>query len=171
MKYNYCPKCAGKLQEKEVEHRQRMICKDCGFIFYQNPLPSVGIIVIENGKCLFIKRGKEPGKNTWAPPSGFMELNETLQEAALRELKEETGLEARLTEQLGAYHEKNNVYGDVLTIIYAAEKTGGELKAGDDALDAKYFPLTSLPHIHFQVFKDAIEEYRIRHSIKTAYAV
>ena len=88
MRYKFCPVCAGKLSIKQPDGKDRMVCDECGFIFYQNPLPSVGMIVIKDGKCLFIKRGKEPGINTWAPPSGFMELHETLSEAAARELRE-----------------------------------------------------------------------------------
>ena len=67
-------------------------------------------------------------------------------------------MEGEVVRLLGAYHEDNHVYGDVLTIVYLMKVVGGELKAGDDALDAKFFPLDKLPDIHFQCFKDALCE-------------
>lgn len=164
IEYEFCPKCGGRLVKKELEHRERLICSRCSFIFYQNPVPSVGMIVIRDGNCLCIKRGKAPGQGTWAPPSGFLECDETLQEAAERELFEETGLRGKVRELLGAYSEINDVYGDVVTVVYLMEAQG-KPKAGDDALDAKFFPLDNMPKIHFRCFIEALKIYKERYVV------
>ncbi len=163
LRYKFCPVCGKRLITKYTEGKDRLVCVECGFIFYQNPIPSVGMIVIKEGSCLFIKRGKAPGQNTWAPPSGFVECGETLEEAAARELKEETGLIGHTAELLGAYSETNEVYGDIITVVYLMKVTGGELTAGDDALDARFYHLDDLPRIHFACFKKALKEYKKRH--------
>lgn len=169
MEYKFCPMCAAPLKKRDCAGIERDVCSSCGFIFYHNPLPSVGIIMIEDGKCLLIKRGKAPGKDTWAPPSGFMELHESLEEAVLRELKEETNLTGEIIGQIGAYHESNEVYGDVLTIVYLVKRSSGELKAGDDAQDAKFFPLEKLPLIKFTCFQKALELYAKTNNKKLEY--
>ena len=161
----YCPFCKAQMAHVFIEHegRERNVCPVCGYIQYHNPLPSVGMLVVKDGKCLLIKRGKAPGKGAWAPPSGFVEVGETLEEAAARELKEETGIIAHATELIGAYCEPNDVYGYVITIVYLCEIDGGELIAGDDAEDAGFFDLNEIPKMFFPCFEKAIKRYRETH--------
>ncbi len=154
--YLYCPHCAAILDRGVVEGKERSHCGACGFIHYDNPIPSVGMLVLQEGEYLLIKRGIEPGLGTWCPPSGFMEAGESMEETAARELREETGLEGEVKELIGVYFESPHIYGHVIAIVYLMEITGGELRAGDDAGDARYFPRENLPEIPFRCFREAI---------------
>ncbi len=156
--YRFCPLCGTPLQSGEIDGKRRGYCPQCGFIAYKNPLPSVGAIGIMDGKILLVKRGREPGKGSWAPPSGFVEAGETPEEACLRELKEETGMEGMIKRLLGVYLERTRVYGEVLVIVYLVEITGGELQPGDDADDTRFFNKDEQPELHFGCFRKALEK-------------
>jgi 8-oxo-dGTP diphosphatase len=96
-------------------------------------------IVIEffDGEIVLIRRGVEPFKGKWAIPGGGVELGETVEQAALRETKEETGLDVRLDRVLGVYSDPNrDPRGHTVSIVYHATPTGGELKADTDAAEA-----------------------------------
>lgn len=159
MDFKFCPFCKGDMTTKLIGDRDRNVCTSCGYIHYINPTPAVGIIAVKDGKFLFIKRGNPPGKGTWAPPSGFVEIGETLEEAAARELKEETGLTGHAERLLGAYCDPNEYYGYVITIVYLCKIDSGDLKAGDDAADARFMSVDEIPPMHFACFKKAFDEY------------
>lgn len=156
--YKFCPLCGASLRSGEIDGKRRGYCPQCGFIAYKNPIPSVGAIGIMDGKILLVKRGREPGKGSWAPPSGFMESGESPKKACLRELKEETGMEGTIKGLIGVYLERTRMYGEVLVIVYLVEIKGGELKPGDDADDTRFFSKGDLPELHFSCFLEAIEE-------------
>ncbi len=160
--YRYCPICGNILKVGIFNGKERKHCPHCAFINYKNPLPSVGAIAVKEDKVLLIKRGIEPGKGIWAPPSGFMELGETPEEAVLRELKEETGMSGRVKRLLGIYREITSIYGDILVIVYLVILNKGEIVAGDDAEDAKFFDIDKLPDLHFNCFRKAIEKINIQ---------
>ncbi|WP_454713818.1 NUDIX hydrolase [Caulobacter segnis] len=109
-----------------------------------NPVPTVGVVCLKGDQVLLIKRGQPPRLNQWSLPGGRLEWGETLQVAALRELKEETGVEAEL---LGLLDVVDGVFparpgGEIsrhyVMIDYAARWTSGEPVAGDDAAEAKF---------------------------------
>lgn len=112
-----------------------------------NPVPTVGVVCLKGDQVLLIKRGQPPRLNQWSLPGGKLEWGETLEVAALRELKEETGVDAEL---LGLLDVIDGVFparpgGEVtrhyVMIDYAARWTGGEPVAGDDAAEAKFVSL------------------------------
>ncbi|MFC2062307.1 NUDIX hydrolase, partial [Elusimicrobiota bacterium] len=130
--FKNCPICKKKLSWKRIEDRKRLKCTGCGWINYLNPLPAVACLAVDKtGAVLMIKRAVGPQIGRWALPSGFIELEETPQEAALRELKEETGLEGKVENLIGVYRQVSNYYGAVLTIGYRIKITGGKLEPGD----------------------------------------
>jgi ADP-ribose pyrophosphatase YjhB (NUDIX family) len=88
MGFNFCPRCGKAL----VMNEGKPTCTSCGFIFYDNPVPSAAVIGCVNGKFVLVRRLVEPGKGGLGFPGGFIEENESSQEAAVREFKEETGL-------------------------------------------------------------------------------
>mgnify|MGYP001590121320 FL=1 len=103
------------------------------------------IIVEEGNNVVLIKRKNEPYKGSWEFPGGFVEKNETVEEAALREVTEETSLKVRLKEILGVYSSADrDPRGRVATVVFVSEKIGGKLKASSDAEDAKWFDVTSM---------------------------
>ena len=159
--FNYCPVCGEKLLVDSIEGKNRKNCHSCGFIDYKNPLPCVSIIGIKENKIALIKRGIEPSKGSWAPPSGFMEAGEKPEETALRELYEETSLKGEVTELLGVHTLDVEIYGSLLIIIFLVRITGGDIKAGDDALDAKFFKLKEIPEMNHDFYNSAIEKAKI----------
>ena len=110
---------------------------------YRNPLPTVDIIIRRNQQVVLIERGNEPFG--WALPGGFVDYGESLEAAAIREAKEETGLSLVNLKQFHAYSEpQRDPRQHTISIVFTAEGLG-ELKAGDDARTARYFPLAALP--------------------------
>jgi 8-oxo-dGTP diphosphatase len=105
-------------------------------------VPCVGAVIRdEAGRILLIKRGHEPGKGLWSVPGGRIESGETDEQAVVREVREETGLEVECGSLLGAI-ERPGLAGTILQISdYRAVVTGGELTAGDDAADARWLTL------------------------------
>jgi len=98
------------------------------------------IIQHTDGGIVLVKRGHEPFKDMWALPGGFVEVGETVENACLREVKEETGLDAKIVCLMGVYSDpKRDPRGHTVSIIYICETTSGELKGGDDASQAKSF--------------------------------
>lgn len=154
----YCPICGGKLRINSIDGRNRKNCQPCGFVDYKNPLPCVSIIGIKGNKIALIKRGIEPSKGTWAPPSGFMEFGEKPEETALRELYEETSLKGEIKELLGVHTQNTKIYGSLVIIIFLARITDGNIKAGDDAMDAKFFNLEEIPKMNHNFYNIAIEK-------------
>jgi ADP-ribose pyrophosphatase YjhB (NUDIX family) len=164
---NYCPICGEKLRLDSIEGKNRRNCHSCGFVDYKNPLPCVSIIGIKEDKIALIKRGIEPSKGSWAPPSGFMEAGEKPEETALRELYEETSLRGEVKELLGIHTHDVEIYGSLVIIIFLVRITGGDIKAGDDALDAKFFKLEEIPEMNHDFYNDAIE--KAKNLIKKRY--
>lgn len=111
----------------------------------QRPVPTVGVVCLKDDKVLLIKRGTPPRLGQWSLPGGRIEWAEPVTDAALRELKEETGVEAELTGLLdvvdGVFtsRETGETTRHFVMIDYAARWTGGEPVAGDDAADARFF--------------------------------
>lgn len=94
---NFCGSCGGPLQHRvpELDTRPRPVCTVCGEIVYGGPAVLVTTLVIAEDSLLLIRRGTRPYVNKWAPRGGFVETGESLENAAVRELREETGLELK----------------------------------------------------------------------------
>ncbi len=104
----------------------------------KRPHTGVGIVVWRDEEVLLIKRGKEPFKGQWSIPGGTLEFGETLHQAALRELMEETSVTAEIAGLIDVYESVSETAHYVM-IDYVARWTGGEPVAGDDAADARFF--------------------------------
>lgn len=133
---------------------------------YKYPRPSVtaDCVVItkeSDPQVLLIQRGGEPFKGYWAFPGGFMEMDETTEQCAIRELEEETGLRITDVKQIGAYSKVDrDPRGRTITVAYLARIDAPiDVKGLDDAANAQWFPLSSLPQLafdHADIMKDAI---------------
>ena len=135
-------------------------CPNCGTIVatYKNPFPTVDVVLINAGKVLLIERKNEP--LGWALPGGFVDYGESAENAAARELEEETGLRAIHLDLLGVYSAPaRDPRFHTLTVVYLGQAEG-TISAGDDAGDARWFGLNALPeHIafdHRQIIFDAV---------------
>lgn len=156
--FKYCPKCRSALRLKKVDSEDRLVCPECHWVNYENPLPSATALVKnERNEILLVKRGVEPGKGKWALPSGFIEIDETPERACLRELKEETGLEGKILRLIGVYSQKSIIYKNVLIIGYEVEAKG-DPSPGSDSLRADFFPSDSLPDIVFSSHRKLVQD-------------
>jgi 8-oxo-dGTP diphosphatase len=154
----HCTICGSLLSLEQVDERMRMICHNCGWIAYENPMPcSAAFVVNAEGDILLVKRGVEPAKGKWSLPSGFIEIDETPEEACLRELKEETGLEGSILGLIGVYSQSSPRYKNVVIIGYHVDASGS-LRPGSDSEDAKYFSSASLPEVAFSSHRKIIKQ-------------
>jgi 8-oxo-dGTP diphosphatase len=153
----YCPFCRTELSKSLVDGRERLVCNNCKWVNYRNPLPVVSCLVADpEGRILLVKRGIEPSKGEWALPGGFFELEEGPEEAGKRELKEETGLDGVATELIGVTTHLSPMYGHLLMVgvEYRVEKY--DPKAGDDAEAALFYHPEESPDIPFESHRNLI---------------
>ncbi len=162
-KYMYCPYCAREVVEAIIEDRLRNHCPKCERVFYVNPLPVVSCLLANSeGKILLVLRKNNPYKDMWCLPMGFAEVDENIQQAALRELEEETNVKGSVIRLLDAQTEDCSHYGNLVVMTYEVECVSGEIKAGDDAKDARFFSINDLPELAFQANLTAVKKYRRR---------
>ncbi len=109
------------------------------------PIPAVGVVCLRGDEVLLIRRGKPPREGEWSLPGGRVKWGESTQDAALRELREETGVEAELTSLLavvdGVFPAADKHY---VLVDYSARWLSGEPRAGDDATDARFVPVSKI---------------------------
>lgn len=155
---NYCLRCGHKLSIREDHEKKiRPQCPNCDWIYYKNPVPAVSIVLLKmNAELLLVKRKFEPNAGEWALPGGYMEVYLTVEENALEELKEETGLNGIIEHCLGWYYGSSMIYERILNIGFRIKATSGVLHAGDDASEAAFFPLDKLPSIAFASHREFI---------------
>ncbi len=158
---NYCVKCGAKLEiKKDRENKVRAICPKCGHIIYLNPIPAAACLIVnEKNEVLIIKRKFEPKPGEWALPSGYIEIDQTPEETAVAEMKEETGLDGEVIRFLDYFTGYSPIYERVISFGFLMKIVGGKLKAGDDAEDAKFVPFDKLPPIAFDSHKHYINIY------------
>ncbi|MEQ8320213.1 MAG: NUDIX hydrolase [Rhodospirillales bacterium] len=126
----------------EGDDRERMVCVDCGFVHYDNPRIVTGAVCTWEGKILLCRRAIEPRVGYWTIPAGYLELNETIQEGARREVVEESGAMVEIGPFLGMFEipRISQIY-----MIYEAAMTGPELDPGPESLEAGLFTWDEIP--------------------------
>ncbi len=160
-RYIYCPHCGEKVENATIEGRVRQRCLRCEAVFYVNPLPVVSTLLVNaKRQVLLVLRRNEPYKGMWCLPIGFAEVDESIQDAALRELEEETGVKGRIVRLLDAQTVMDSFYGNMLMLCYEVEQVSGKIKAGDDAREARFFPIDDIPELAFKPNEMALEKYR-----------
>ena len=142
---NHCTHCGGTLELRRVptEERPRLVCMECGQISYVNPrLVVTTIPITDDGRVLLIRRGFEPGRGLWAQPGGFLEVDETVTEGAVRETVEETGLDVVPSEIVGLYA---RLEAAVIVLVYEARIVGGAVRTSPEALEIQAFDPDAIP--------------------------
>ncbi len=163
----YCIKCAQPMAKEipEGDLRERSICTGCGFIHYLDPKIACGTIPEKEGRIVLIRRKIDPRAGLWGLPCGSMEVDETTAEAAVRETREETGLDVELQRHLGTYsYSKSWWGGSVVIVAYAARiLSDSEPCAGDDAADARFFSPSEIPwdQLAFKSSTEALRDWGI----------
>jgi 8-oxo-dGTP diphosphatase len=140
----FCMSCGAPLTVEVIDHRQRHVCPACGQIHWLNAKPCAGALVLRNGKVLLIRRAMQPFRDYWDIPGGFCEVEEHPAETAIREVREETGLEIELTGLHGLWMDEY-VSRPTLNIYYLARPLTRRLCLGDDARGAAWFAPRALP--------------------------
>ena len=117
---------------------------------FKNPKLTVDGAIIKEDMVLLIKRKNDPFKGKWALPGGFVEYGETVEDAVIREINEETGLRTNIKKIFGIYSDPNrDPRGHTISIVYLLDILSGKLKGSDDASEAKFFKLDRLPDLSF----------------------
>ncbi len=137
----------------------RRYCPSCGFVRYENPLPVVVAIAVNDGRFLLIKRGIPPKKGFWGCPSGFVESGESPEEACLRELEEEAGVTGEIQRLIRVMRrEDRELYGDMLVVSYLVTITGGAPRPGGEVDEVRYHSPEELPDYLAVLLRDILPE-------------
>ncbi len=143
----HCTECGALLEPRQAFGRTRGVCPSCGHVHFEDPKVAVGVVVEMGGGIVLGKRAHEPNLGRWSFPSGFVEVGEVLEEAAAREVQEETGLRVRIEALLGAY---SNAGDRTIFIAYAGSVVGGGLAAGEECIEVAAFAPEDLPPLAFR---------------------
>lgn len=169
MSLRFCPLCATPLVTGGVAGRTRQYCPACAFVDYRNPRPVSGCLVVADDRIVLVRRAVAPRLGFWALPAGYVEDRESPEAAARRETREECGLDVELDELLGVYTVLPPLpEPSLIALYYLARPVGGTLAAGDDAADARFFPLTALPsELAFPRHREVIATWQARRGTGT----
>lgn len=160
MKQSYCSQCSAKLKvaRPSGDNKLRYVCSSCGTVFYENPKPVVGCVTEHAGKILLCKRSIEPRLGYWTVPAGFMELGETLQQAAARETMEEACAAVKLGSLLAMVDvpEAGQIH-----VFFRGTLPDGKFAAGEESLAAGLYAPEEIPwsDLAFRSVHIALKQY------------
>jgi ADP-ribose pyrophosphatase YjhB (NUDIX family) len=159
--YRFCPACGGPLEARRLKAADpdRLVCTSCGFVFYMDPKVAVGTIIrTDDERLVLVRRAIEPGYGLWVFPGGYVDRGEEITAAALREAKEESGLDVRIDGLINIYSYSG---GAPIIIVYAATALGGELCGDDECLETALFTRAQIPwnELAFRSTTDALQDY------------
>jgi 8-oxo-dGTP diphosphatase len=159
--YRFCPRCGGSLSGRllKAADPERLVCNACGFIFYLGPKIAVGTIIkAPSNRLVLVRRAIEPGYGKWVFPGGYVDRGEPLMHAAIREAREECGLEVRLDGLVNVYSYPGTA---PVIIVYAATAIGGTLCADEECLEAIEFEPAALPwgELAFRSTHEGLRDY------------
>src|SRR5262245_53335250 len=158
--YRFCPKCGGALDSKTLKENepQRLVCRLCDFVFFLNPKVAAGTLFQIEEKLVLLKRAIEPGYGKWVFPGGFVDRGETVIEAAIRETREEAGVDVRVRELLDVFSYSGS---PIVVVVYSADIVSGEPRAADESLELEAFAPEEIPweELAFPSTRDALREY------------
>lgn len=147
----HCPRCGRALAEG-------YLCLADNYRWYADPKVAVGVLVEdERGRLLLVRRNHDPAMGRWAFPSGYVDAGEVLEQAAVREVFEETRVAVRLERMLGAWSSSGDA---VVFLAYAGTWTGGEATAGAEASEVAWFEPDALPPLAFDHDPAIVEAWR-----------
>jgi mutator protein MutT len=156
-KSNYCKVCGYKTSEKDIDGTPRQYCNNCEYVAYIDPkLVAVAIVSNEKQELLLVKRNIEPAIGKWAFPSGYVDSGEAVEDAVVREAKEETNLDIVVEKLIGVY---SNTGNPIILIVYSATHTGGNLHPGIESQEVRWFNLNDLPKLPFPHDNKIIDDW------------
>lgn len=154
----FCPRCGGLLATREVERRPRPVCPACGLIWYQDPKVAACTLPVVGGRLILVRRAIEPQRGRWVFPGGYMDRGETAEQAAVRETREETGLDVAVTGLAGVYSYADSI---VVVVVYRVDVRGGQAAPGAECLEARGFEPQEIPwdELAFPATHDALRDF------------
>jgi 8-oxo-dGTP diphosphatase len=158
----FCPVCGKPVGRKLVYGRERPVCGSCGHIHFQEPKVAAGVLVVQEERVLLVRRSMTPKRGLWTLPAGFVDADEDPQEAAVREVYEETGLNVEISGLLDVIYGKEHPNGASIVILYNGRVKSGELQAGDDVDAVDFFDPAHLPPLAFEATHRALQHLRKR---------
>ena len=141
----FCPRCGTPLEPGRGP-RGRPACPACDYVRWADPKVAAGVVVESDGRILLVRRNHDPMYGRWSFPSGYVDAGEVVEQAAAREVLEETGVEVRIERLLGVYSSAGD---PVVFVAYAGVATGGEPRAGEEAIEVGLFHPLELPELAF----------------------
>jgi len=161
--FRYCPVCGSPLEPRVLRAGEpsRLVCTNaaCGFVFYLDPKVAVGTIITgPEGRIVLVRRAIEPGYGKWVFPGGYVDRGEEVMMAAIREAREETGLDVRIDRLIGIYSYAGRT---PIIIVYAATMMGGDLAVDEEGLEVQWFESSAIPwdDLAFASTREAIRDY------------
>ena len=159
--FRFCPLCGGTLEARLLKTSEpvRPVCTACGFVLYLDPKVAVGTIIeAGDNRIVLVRRAIDPGYGKWVFPGGYVDRGEELPAAAIREAREESGLEVRIDGLVNIYSYAGRT---PIIIVYAATAIGGELSVDDECLDAALFGSSELPweELAFRSTREGLRDY------------
>jgi ADP-ribose pyrophosphatase YjhB (NUDIX family) len=159
----FCPNCGGSLTERllETEDRPRLVCDQCQHIVYLNPKVVATAIPERPERLLLIRRAIEPRYGTWTFPGGYMEIDETAEQAALREVEEEVGLKVTLGPLVGVYSRPAPEAPGIIVVVFRGLRPRGRVQIGREVLEARWFQPDDIPwdDLSFQTTHWALRDW------------
>jgi 8-oxo-dGTP diphosphatase len=156
---NFCPRCGGALEDREAFGRVRRYCPACAQIVFRDHKVAAGVLVVRDGAVLLVRRRRSPRRGTWTFPAGFVDFDEDPAEAAVRECREETGLEVEITRLVDVVAGREHEHGAHIVIVYRARLVGGEPRADDDVDRVAFFALDELPPLAFRATQIVLDRW------------
>jgi ADP-ribose pyrophosphatase YjhB (NUDIX family) len=162
--FRFCPVCGEALEPRVLKATEpkRLVCTSpaCGFVFYLDPKIAVGTIikVDEGDRIVLVRRAIEPGYGKWVFPGGYVDRGEEVTLAALREAREESGLDVRIDHLINIYSYAGRT---PIVVVYAATRIGGTLAVDDEGIEARPFELDAIPwdELAFRSTREALRDY------------
>jgi len=164
----FCPLCGGKLEKRQIKPQEpdRLVCSQCSFIYYLDPKVAAGTLTFFENRIVLVKRGISPGYGKWVIPGGFVDRGETLEDAAVRETLEETGLQVGIKSLLNVYSYPGEA---VIVAAFIAEVLAGVPTPRDETLEVGLFLFDEIPWSELAFFstRDALRDFEKRKIISS----
>lgn len=139
---------------------RRPTCPACGWVHYEDPKVAAGVLILRGREVLLVRRTLDPYLGSWSIPAGFVNAFEDPAAAALRECREETGLNAELDGLFEFHTGREHIRGSDIFLVYRAHVLNGTLNAADDVDQVGWFSLDSLPPLAFESTRRLLDKAR-----------